>query len=255
MESPAERRPEEVVPSSPQGLYLTAIRFSEEAEPEEVLARLVTRLLRFAAHSGTRITLHVEPAGDACETGHWVCIHCEHGMVWAEMTPWPQRHNGVVPEGIDTVLDRAGWILLTTGPEDDSAFYFADSAEVEDLLDGSLPARRLVAIAPEDDLVEWAEQVCAAIHLVIEPVSSRWFVSAEARPGDDPRVWSTPHSDLDPARRWPVDIGALLEPNEWVRAVWPSGTEAAALCCEAGLHDLHEPPCEPAPSAIEGLGS
>ena len=34
-----------------------------------------------------------------------------------------------------------------------------------------------------------------------------------------------------------------LIPKNSEPAVWPSGTEAAALCCGHGLHRLHEPPC------------
>jgi len=253
MEPLPERMPEAFITPSPQAHYLTAIQIARGVEPTQVLARLVMRLLKLAEDSGTRITLHLEPAGDACETGHWVCIHCEHGMVWADMTPCPERHNGVVPEGIDALLELAGWILQTTGPEDDSGFYYADLTNAEDLLHVSLPARRLLAVAAEENLMEWAEQVSAAIQLVIEPVGTRWFFIAEAFPSDDPRNARTHYDYLASDHRWPVDIGGLLEPLDWERAIWPSGTESAGLCCLAGLHEFHEPPCQPEPLVTEAL--
>ncbi len=245
MELSPERMPTEFVPITDTSIWTTAIQLAGDVEPAEILNRLVKRLLCLCSATGTRITLAVEPTGDACHSGHWVNVNCEHGLVWADLTPWPARHNGVIPIEIDALLDLAGWLLISAGSEDDFEQYFADPNNLGDLLSESLPARRLVAVSSEDDLAVWAEQICAAIHLAIEPENNQWFMTAEARIIDEPNVASEYHDYIASDVIASVDLGSLLKSSEWKRAIWPSGSEEASLCCLAGYHSYHEPPCEP----------
>jgi len=239
-------------PETPRSMWDTAIRLREGVEPSDVLGRLAPRLVDIATVWGCLVRLHVEPDGDACETGHWVEIEMERGLVWANMTGWPDRFGGAVPQQIDTELELAGWVLISEGGDPDpiNRVYDEDPRFLtpEALEYSRLPARRLVAVVGEDDLQEWADLVVDGTRRVIVPGNDRWFflASAEATPGG--LLSERAGGSTDPyAGNWALNISLLLEPSDWDVAVWKNDEEAGLICCDLGLHEYHEPPCASPP--------
>lgn len=225
----------------------SAVRLSADAEPTIVLARIARRLIDVAARWDCTITVNIEPDGDACDTGHFINIETEHGAIWADMTPWPQRFDGAIPRALDAELDAAGWILKRDGADPDPMNSVRDLPEFmtdDDLETAELPARRLVAFPDTDDLLAWADKVVHAVNRVLAPRSHRWYLMSNAsamsggalinHPGNRPGEFYG---------LWTVDLGQLMVDSEWDRAVWPAMSEAAYLACKAGLHQYHEPPC------------
>lgn len=249
-QQPADRRHPCLVKRSERSLWDTAVRLVPGVDPADVLARLASQLVVVAADLGDSVRLHLEPHGDSCDTGHWVDIECYAGTVWADMTPWPDRFGGAVPAQIDAELELAGWVLIA--PDDPP-----EASEAERLRRSMLPeedrqvellsARRLVADVDDVDFTEWAALVADGTRRVIDPSGEGWYFVATTEvpekdvPAVEGRVDVVP-SDLF-AGEWSIDLGMLLQPGEWQRAVWRSDTEAGAICCDLGLHQYHEPPC------------
>lgn len=214
-------------------LYEHAIRLAEGVDPASVLADLVASLLRVAEVTGSGVMLQVEPTGDSCDTGNWVEIGCDMGVVWAEMTPRPQRFGGCIPPEVDAGLGAAGWVEVTydeIGAVDD-----------EDELEG--PVRRLLGGATPAAQEQWATQVVDAVEKVMCPNDRRWFLTGSLDVSDAGPFGHHPFVRTGLEGRWSVDLGALLDPMVWERAVWRLDTEAGARACELGLHQFHEPPC------------
>lgn len=236
-----------LIERSERSLFDTSIRIAPDVDPAPVLARLVHRLAVVAGMLDDRIVLYLEPNGDSCETGHFVDIEIQLGMVWADITAWPARYGGAVPTQIDTELELAGWLLIGPGADPDPYQHETGTpAELADLDPrADSPARRLVAVVGEDDLDEWAVLVAHGISRVIDPRARRWYLHAhcevlDSGPFSDPPFGATAH-----VGDWSIDIGALLDDHEWERAIWPSDSEGGAMCCALGLHQFHEPPCRP----------
>lgn len=234
-----------LIPSSDSSLWTTAIRLRAGISASSILETLARQLVMISTKTSSRIVLALEPTGDSCDTGHWVHLNLEQGIVWADISPWPDRHGGIIPIELDTLLDLAGWQLVKDDPDHTTDHYDANPANLEALLDTCLPTRRLIATAGTDDMALWATQVCDAVDIVFEPPDQRWFMHAEAWTGNRLQAFEPNLTDTPFNLTWSVDLGALLSNHEWQRAIWPSRTEEAALCCQAGLHAYHESPCWP----------
>jgi len=225
----------------------TAVRLSADAKPAVVLARIARQIIDLGVRWDCTITVNIEPDGDACDTGHFVNIETEHGVIWADMTPWPQRFGGVMARSVDAELEAAGWILNRGGADPDPINGVRDIPEFmadDDLETGALRARRFVAFPDTDDLLAWAGEVVHAVDRVLAPRSHRWYLMSNAS------AMSSGALSNHPGNRpgefyglWTVDLGRLMADSEWDRAVWPAFSEAAYLACRAGLHRYHEPPC------------
>lgn len=244
-----QRRPvSPLVTPSPVSTWMHAARVQPGVELAPFLGRLVRRLADLAATWECTVHLHAEPDGDGCESGHWVEIEIEHGMVWADLTPWPERYGGAIPARVHDELDLAGWLVLQHGadPAPVGCLHdvFPELATEEQQRSAALPVRRLVAAADEDDLGEWATLVVDAARRVMAPRGDRWFLTASVAEIIGGRLAQVDHHGVDRDRgSWTIDLMSLVHPVELGVAVWPSRTEAAALTCQLGLHELHEPPC------------
>lgn len=233
----------------------TAIRLKNLTAPEVALARVARGVAALATQWECTVTFTIEPDGTACETGHFVGVEVENGSIWAEMTPWPERFCGILPEELHEELGNAGWVLTRDGADPDPlehVYQVLDLVTEDQHVMIQFPVRRLVATTDTDDLDAWAKEVVRAINSVLAPQSTRWFLMSGAvalsggalsdHPGNYPGEFYG---------EWSVDLGQLLEDDEWERAVWPAYSEAAASACRHGLHQFHEPPCTHHPDTGE----
>jgi hypothetical protein len=214
-----------------------------------VLAELVEHLSRVSAVIGSAIRLYVEPTGDACETDNWVDVTIDRGTIWAEITPRPARYGGAIPELIERRLELAGWVPITSGadpdPYDHETGFPVELAHLDapNVLHG--PIWRLVTEADVETFSEWTALVAHGVHLVISPDAQRWYFHAETEVLDAGPLHDPPYAPTTWVGDWHIDLGVLLSPSAWERAVWRPDTEAGAICCDLGLHQFHEPPCPP----------
>lgn len=236
-----------LVPSSARSMYDTAIRLSPFADPAAVVAHLALQLSTVATAIDGHFVLYLEPTGDACNTGNWVDIFFDHGTLWADMTPRPAQFGGSIPPQIDHEQELAGWVLIEEHEDHEMHVNTAEACESidEPCLDG--PFRRLVAGTSAAEVREWADLVTHSVSRVIGSQAQRWYLHAKVEvldhgPFHDPPFARSPH-----AGEWSVNVGALLDPQLWERAVWRPDSEGGAIACDLELHHYHEPPCPPPP--------
>jgi hypothetical protein len=236
-----------LVPRTWRSHWDTAVRLSPGIDLVETFASLAGSLAAIATRWQCSLSLAIEPDGDACDTGHFVDVEAELAMVWADMTPWPSRFGGAVPHLLDVEMELAGWILVTEGADPDPVNCVCEMTEFmtdEQLQARQLPARRLVAAGDHDDLISWATRLVHATRRVIQPRDDRWYLVGEARASMGGALSTHPTNRSGEFHDiWSLDVAALLQPGACQRAVWPVDSEAAALACERGLHEYHEPPC------------
>lgn len=226
---------------TPSSLWETAIRL--RCDVEQALVRLVTELVPLSEQFGSGIVLYVEPTGDACDTGHWLEIEVDGPVAWAEITPWPFRHDGRLPPYIQDELLSVGWVPVMQEPDPLAEMPWQVSEDPVPV--DEAPLLRLAIAMADEDVAEWAAAVVDAVRLVVVPPDDRWFVHALCVRSESDEPTPGPFGPLPPEGHWNVDLAQLLGTNDAERAVWPAGTEGAALCCGLGLHHLHEPPCQP----------
>lgn len=220
------------------------------------LVRMVEALMEVSCRWDCRVRCTIEPDGNACETGHFVDLEIEQYAVWADMSPWPARFGGAIPDRLDAELELAGWVLRREGADPDPLDCVCKMPELwsdDQRESAQLPARRLVAFGDTDDLGSWASRLVHAIERILAPSSSRWYLSCGADALQGGRLADHPGSQRGEFfGRWSVDLGDVLASGDWERAVWPLDSESALLVCAMGLHQYHERPC-PAPPHVCGM--
>jgi hypothetical protein len=236
-----------LTPWTERSFFDHAIRVADGADPVDVLVQAVTAASAVSTRWDCTVVISVEPDGDACETGHFVEIEVHGAAVWADLTRWPARFGGAIPHRLLTELGLAGWVMVREGGDPDPIDSVCKVPELmtdDDRAVALLPAPRLVVFTDTDDVRSWAVRVAHAIERVLAPRSSRWFLesSAQAETGgalaDHPRNASG--ADWG---HWAFDLGEVIEPHHWERAIWPADSEGAWTACRLGLHQYHERPC------------
>ena len=241
--------PPNLVPGTEFSYWHHAVRLAASCDPVYVLTGLVAACIELASRWDCTIGLSIEPDGDVSETGHFVEVGIEGSAVWADMSPWPGRFGGAIPARLHAELDLAGWLTVSEGADPDPIRNLHDLAEMrtpEQQESTELPVRRLVTFGDTGDLTSWSLRVAHAIERVLAPRSNRWYLTGSAEATIGGALAGHPSNrpgEFDGA--WTVDLGQLLVPGDWVRAVWPSGSEGAYQACMRGLHQYHEPLCLP----------
>ena len=224
-----------------------AIRVAQGADPVDVLVQAVSAASEVSARWGCSVGISVEPDGDACETGHFVEIEVQGAAVWADLTPWPDRFGGAIPHRLLAELELAGWLMVRESADPDPIDSVRKVPELmtdEDHAVAQLPAPRLVIFTDTDDVRSWAVRLVHAIERVLAPRSPRWFLCARALADIGGPLADHPHNVSGEFwGQWAFDLGEVIDPHRWERAVWPADSEGAALACRLGLHQYHERPC------------
>jgi len=205
-----------LVRQSERSLWDTAIRIKNGIDPVAVLGSLCRKLSAISHELGSPIYLCVEPNGDACDTGHWVEVEVEAGIVWAEMTPWPQRFGGAVPTNVDAELKHDGWVATAeTWQEDVSDLCMPSAAEfaaLEQTAPTSEVVRRLVADVVDTDLHQWSGLVDCGVRRVIDPHAQGWYLHASVAVDDAGPLHDSPYAATEFDGAWSIDLGQLLHP-------------------------------------------
>lgn len=215
-----------------EGWADTTVTFTAR-NPEAMPAELA-EYLELGAHiaewlpEGAHVLLAVEPDWDGCG-GRWLNINLHANGDWiaslCAVDAFTTKTRTDVVQRTLTILDADNWELHADGDTDEPWGYW----ELE------LAARPTTA-------AEVALKPALSLFEILEP--GRWFVSMHLVPGyDDHGVPTTPSVVEGPTsidlRAWRKSVD-LAEPPPTIA---PRETEPWAILCEAGLHQLHAPPC------------
>jgi hypothetical protein len=200
-----------------------------EAMPAELAA-----YLELGSHiadwlpDGAYVQLSVEPDWDGCG-GRWLNLDLRAQDDWiasvCAVDAFGSRATADAVQRTLAILDAGGWDLHVDGDTEEPWGYW----EVR------LPTGPTTAAA-------MALQPALSLFDILEP--ARWFVSMHLVPGyDDVGTPTTPAVAEGPSsvdlRAWRRSVGLAAPPP----TIAPRDSEAWAAFCEAGLHELHAPPC------------
>lgn len=227
------------MPLAEHGLWLTAVRFHDGIDVAAAIDHLFTRLAELAHTFGGSVGLVIEPEGDGCNSGRWVSIDCQLGVVWAQLGLCPLNREGLIPTASQSALEFGGWVRL-----DHVADRGAATLDEGTAVEGYLNRQLWRSIAPErqSTLRKWVASVINTAVLALKPTSHRWYLHAELDV-DESEVLGIDEPSFDLRGRWSIVISRLMRAGDWERAIWPSASESGQMACRFGLHQFHETPC------------